>query len=308
MRVAVVTNRNRPGYPDENVRDHLRWMRRAAAKRARLVLFPELSLPGYSTRPFMRRMGMALDAPPCRKLCSAARELDLFVAFGLALKRGRQLSISHVIAGPQGIVGHYEKVHLAGGPTGEAAVFSPGEAFRVFDVDGVAVGVNICFDGRHPASSLCVAHMGAEVILHPHGNTVGMLGRDPAEWARNKRAYLGPRSFDTCSYTLVCNSVGRPVDRDGVRRAFCGGALVLGPDGQFVAHSKTTALRAHMIVADLDILDLRNRRPGSSLACRRPEVYVKALLQSSRLRWPPGEPDRPGEPCPPTGTPRRRRE
>ena len=280
MRVAVVTNRNRPGYPGENVKDHLAWMRRAAAKGARLVLFPELSLPGYSIQPFMRDVAMTLDAPACRKLYAAARKLDIFTAFGIALKRGRRRYISHVLAGPDGRVGHYEKVHLAGGPNGEARVFSPGSAFRVFDVEGVKVGLNICFDGRHPASSLCLAHLGAEVILHPHGNSVGPLGRTPVEWARNKRAYIGPRSFDTCTFTLVCNSVGKPVDRDGVRRKYCGGALVLGPDGAFVAHSETTALRAHMIVADLDIVGLRRRRGGSSFACRRTDVYVKALRRS----------------------------
>ena len=141
------------------------------------------------------------------------------------------------------------------------------------------VGINICFDGRHPASSLCVAHMGAEVVLHPHGNLICGLGHNPVEWAHNKRVYIGPRSFDTCTYTLVCNSIGRPVDRGGVRRNYSGGALILGPDGEFVARSETTALRAHMIVADLDILDIRKRRTGCSFACRRTDVYVKALAR-----------------------------
>ncbi len=279
MRVAVVTNRNRPGLPDENLTDHLAWVARAAGKGARLVLFPELSLSGYSSRPFMSKVAMTLDHRRCRRLYRAAREHDLFVAFGLPLKRGKRMYISHALAGPRGLLGHYEKVHLAGGAGGEARVFSPGSTFRVFDVEGVKVGINICFDGRHPASSVCLAHLGAEVILHPHGNTVGALGTNPRNWAENKRAYLGARSFDTCTFGLICNSVGHPVDRDGLRRSYSGGALIIGPDGEFVARSTATALRPHMIVADLDIAGLRERRKGSTFAVRRPEVYVKALAR-----------------------------
>jgi len=274
MRVAVVSNRNRPGFPDENLKGHLSWVRRAADAGARLVLFPELSLSGYSSAPFMRRLGMSLRGWRCRALARAAREHDLYVAFGLPLRLRRRLYLSHVLVGPRGPVGHYEKVHLAGA---EANVFEPGGGFRVFDVDGVRVGINICFDGRHPGSSLSLAHLGAEVILHPHGNTMGGLGVNPRDWTANKRAYLGARCVDTCTYSLICNSVGDVRDRAGDRVRFSGGALVLGPDGKFVARSPSETRRAHMVVADLDIEELRRRRAHSFFAKRRAGVYVKAL-------------------------------
>jgi N-carbamoylputrescine amidase len=282
MRVAAVSNRNLPGFPERNLVDHLRWIRRAAGEGARLVLFPELSLSGYSTAPFLRDVAMTLRSAPCRALIRAARERDIFVAFGLPLRRARRLFISQALVGPRGMVGHYEKVHLAGGAQGEGRVFSPGSEFRVFSVDGVSVGINICFDGRHPGSSLCLAHVGAEVILHPHGNTVGTLGREPREWTRKKRAYLGPRAVDTCTYVLICNSVGDVRDRAGQLRRFSGGALVLGPAGQFVARSASSARRPHMIVADLDVEGLRRTRSSSSFAQRRPDVYVRALAGHDR--------------------------
>ncbi|KPK81687.1 MAG: hypothetical protein AMJ81_10400, partial [Phycisphaerae bacterium SM23_33] len=223
MRVAVVSSRNVPGYPDRNLTGHLLWVGRAARRGARLVLFPELSLSGYSSKPFMRGVGMRLDDRRCRKLMQAARQHDLFIAFGLPLRRGGKLYISHVLVGPRGLVGHYEKVHLAGAAAGEGRTFAAGSHFRVFDVDGVCVGINICADGRHPGSSLSVAHLGAEVILHPHGNTVGRLGVNPRDWSAKKRAYLGPRAVDTCTYTLICNSVGSVRGLDGQMVHFSGG-------------------------------------------------------------------------------------
>ena len=277
MRVAVVSNRNRPGFPDENLADHLAWIRKAGEADVRLVLFPELSLPGYSTEAFMGEIGMTLKSAPCRSLTRAACEQGLFVAFGLPLRHRRKLYISHALVGPDGPIGHYEKVHLAGGARGEGRTFDPGAEFRVFDVEGVCVGINICFDGRHPGSSLSVAHLGAEMILHPHGNVVGGLGVDPVEWTEKKRAYLGARAVDTCTYTLICNSVGNVRDREGRLRRFSGGALILGPAGEFVARSASAIRRPHMVVADLDIEGLRRRRGGSSFAHRRGEVYAEAL-------------------------------
>ena len=131
---------------------------------------------------------MSLRGGRCKKLARAAREHDLYVAFGLPLRWRGRLYLSHALFGPKGLVGHYEKVHLAGR---EADVFVPGGEFRVFDVDGVPMGINICFDGRHPGSSLSLAHLGSEVILHPHGNAVGGLGVNPRVWTAKKRAYLG---------------------------------------------------------------------------------------------------------------------
>ena len=277
MRVAVISNRNVPGYPDENLKGHLIWIDRAAGAGARLILFPELSLSGYTTEAFVRRIGMTLDSARCVALMRKACEKDVFVAFGLPLRYRKKLYISHALVGPKGVVGHYEKVHLAGPIHGEGRVFHPGSKFRVFDVDGVSVGINICYDGRHPGSSLSVAHLGAEVILHPHGNLVGGLGKNPRDWAENKRVYLGPRSVDTSTYTLICNSIGNVTDRGGTLRKFSGGALILGPDGDFVARSPDPSRRPHMVVADLDVERLRARRLNSAINQRRVEVYAAAL-------------------------------
>ena len=279
MRVAVVSNRNLPGYPEKNVVDHLAWIKKAAGAGAHLVLFPELSLSGYSTEAFMAEIGMTMKGDGYQQLVQAARDHGLYVAFGLPFKYRNRLYISHALVGPRGPVGHYEKVHLAGASRGEGRVFHPGSAFRVFDVAGVSVGINICYDGRHPGSSLAVAHLGAEIILHPHGNLVGGLGRDPLEWTDNKRAYLGPRAVDTCTYTLICNSVGNMRDRAGHLRKFSGGALILGPDGNFVGRSPSADRRPHMVVADLDIQGLRRMRASSSFSQRRSDVYADALVR-----------------------------
>jgi len=277
MRIAVVTNKNLPGFPDENLQDHLTWIKKAAGAGARLVQFPELSLSGYTFEPFVKKIGMTLNSRRVLSLIREAKKSDIYIAFGMPLRSRGKFYISHVLVGPKGLVGHYEKVHLAGPVYGEGKVFSPGKQFRVFDVDGITVGINICYDGRHPGSSLSVAHMGAEVVLHPHGNLIGGLGTDPVDWTGNKQVYIGRRSIDTCTYTVVNNSIGNLRDRDGQVRKFSGGAVVFGLDGEFVARSSSRQRRPHMIIADLDIEGLRRRRVQSAINQRQTEVYVKAM-------------------------------
>jgi N-carbamoylputrescine amidase len=281
MQVAVISNRNRPGFADDNQQDHVAWIRRAAEAGARLVLFPELSLSGYTTEGFVRRSAMSLQHKRCRALLRVAQEHEIYVAFGMPLRQQGKLFISHVLVGPSGLVGHYEKVHLAGPLYGEGKVFHPGSEFRVFDVDGARVGINICYDGRHPGSSLATAHLGAEIILHPHGNYVGDLGANPLDWTENKRAYLAARAVDTCTYTLICNSVGNLRDPLGHVHRYSGGAVILDPEGCYVARSPSSRRQPHMIVADLDMDALRQRRAGSSFSERRTDIYATALSTES---------------------------
>jgi predicted amidohydrolase len=282
MRVAAVTNRNVPGFPDENLLDHLAWIKKAARENVRLLLFPELSLSGYSHAPFMPGIAMGLENKRIKRIAAAAREHGMFISFGFPLRKGKKIYISQALAGPRGILGHYEKVHLAGERIGEGEIFSPGDTFRVFKVDGVGVGINICFDGRHPAPSACLSHLGAEIILHPHGNGRGRLGVNPADWVAKKRAYLGARAVDTCTYTLICNSIGDVRDKSGAKVSYSGGALILGPEGEFINRSKSTARRPHMVLADLDIEALRKLRSTKGLVQSARAAYLKAFSKDVR--------------------------
>lgn len=281
LRIALISNKNIPGDPIRNMEDHLEWIKKAHAEGARLILFPELSLSGYSFENSVRDSALTLDSRECRTLVEKATDLNLYVAFGLALFKNSKTYISHVLAGPDGIVGTFEKVHLAYRHNEEGNVYSPGSTFRVFNVDGVKIGIMICFDGRFPASALCLAHLGAEVVLHPHANYTGEFGRDPVDWSEKKLIYLGPAAYDNCIYSLMCNSVGSVTSSSGSKYAFCGGALAIGPDGKPVVKSLKRDQKPHMLLCDLDIAGLRELRsdPLTYFTMRRPEIYIKALSE-----------------------------
>ena len=67
------------------------------------------------------------------------------------------------------------KTHIT---EGEQQVFEPGDAYPVFDLDGLKFGINICYDMQFPEAAAAVAAAGAALLVCPANN---MLTRANAE-------------------------------------------------------------------------------------------------------------------------------
>jgi predicted amidohydrolase len=77
------------------------------------------------------------------------------------------------------LVGIYRKLHLFGA---EREVFAPGDrGLPIFDLDGVSVGVLICYDLRFPEALRVLALQGAEIIGVPAAWVPAFDQRAPAE-------------------------------------------------------------------------------------------------------------------------------
>ncbi len=61
----------------------------------------------------------------------------------------------------------YNKVHLADGEDGEGRTFAAGNRLDVFEVEGVKIGFQICFDLNFPESMRTLALKGAELVFWP---------------------------------------------------------------------------------------------------------------------------------------------
>ena len=64
-------------------------------------------------------------------------------------------------------VAHYSKVHLADGKEGEGKHFEEGNELNVFEIEGIKVGFQICFDLNFPEGCRTLALKGAELIFWP---------------------------------------------------------------------------------------------------------------------------------------------
>lgn len=64
-------------------------------------------------------------------------------------------------------VAYYRKVHLADGDEGEGRYMKAGDRLDVFEIEGITVGFQICYDLNFPEGCRTLALKGAELIFWP---------------------------------------------------------------------------------------------------------------------------------------------
>lgn len=168
--------------PGANLANIRRLARAAVARGARLVAFPEYSSWfRFELGPWYREHAEPLDGPFVAGLAVVARETGAWLVAGTVEapvpgSADDRVSNTLVALDPAGeLVATYRKAHLydAFGAR-ESEWIRPGDlaAPATFDVDGLTVGLQTCYDLRFPEVTRRLVDAGAEVVVVP------------AEWVR----------------------------------------------------------------------------------------------------------------------------
>jgi deaminated glutathione amidase len=231
---------------------------RAAARGARVVLFPEYS--SYFVDPFdetLRTHAQDVHGPFATALISLAARLEIHIVAGLLERAsdGTRVRNTVIAVDADGVVATYRKLHLydAFGQR-ESDWVEPGriEAPETFDVDGVRFALMTCYDLRFPEVARVLADTGAAAVLVA------------AEWVRGPlkehhwRTLLHARAIEN---TLYVAGADHPPPL-GV-----GHSLVIDPQGVQIAAVGTTT---DVAVAHIDPAAVeRVRRVNPALGLRR---------------------------------------
>jgi len=192
---------------------------------ADLICFPEAFLQGYdvtadhvaevaidlSSAGFARVLRSLSGFRPTIVLGLIEREGDRFFNTAIAIARGR-------------IVARYHKARLL---ESEQLIFTPGSCATVFDVAGVSVGLNICYDLNFPETVAASAERGASVIVAPCNN---MLRRQNAELWKDRHSQIRcARARESALWIISSDVTG---ERDG--RISYGPTAIIDPHGTVV--------------------------------------------------------------------------
>jgi predicted amidohydrolase len=246
-----------------------RLTRAAAADGARLIVLPEKwSVLGADDD--LRAGAEALDGPAISWSQSIARELSIDLVAGSIVegREGRErLANTSVHVDPRGEVrAVYRKLHMfdvevAGRAYRESAVTEPGEEVMLSaTIDGVELGMSICYDLRFPELFGALAVRGARVVVLPSAFTLPTT-RD--HWEILVRA----RAIENEVFVIAANQVGP--HPGGHHSGGC--SMIVDPWGGVLARADD---REGFVAADLDLdrqLEIRAQLPV--LAHRRPQVY-----------------------------------
>ena len=135
----------RPGRLSEAVEAHVRFARAAALLGAKALVFPELSLTGYS-RALGLHDALRVTDPVLDPLAEIAWKLGITLVVGAPIPGKDRLMIASLCFRPDGRVLTYTKSLLH---PGEEGTFEPGHGGALLNVDGTRVALAICAEINH---------------------------------------------------------------------------------------------------------------------------------------------------------------
>ncbi|MEI7032034.1 carbon-nitrogen hydrolase family protein [Streptomyces pratensis] len=258
LRTALLQSSGRPGAVAENLKALDEAAARGAAAGARLLVAPELFLTGYAIGDAVPELAEPADGPGPRSVAEIAVRHGLAVLFGYPERDGDQVFNASQLVGPDGTrLADYRKTHLFG--CFEQEWFTPGEQTVVqAELDGVRIGLLICYDVEFPENVRAHALAGTDLLLVP---TAQM---HPYQFVAE--SVIPVRAFENQMYVAYVNRTGPEGEFE-----FVGLSCLAGPDGTV----RTRAGRGEeLVVGEVDVeLLAASRAANPYLHDRRPGLY-----------------------------------
>lgn len=207
-----------------------------------LIVFPEAFLSGYCYESLDEALRFALPSQSPIFTEIARSCVDCYAIVGYSEIDGDRLYNTAVVLGEGRVMGSYRKTHLP--YLGMDRFATPGERLPIFDLNGVKVGIGICFDVRFPELARCYALAGVDILCLP---------TNWPQFAEPTSNLICPtRAMENHIFVIAADRVG---EERGVH--FCGHSKIIDPKGRILA-SADHAEEA-LIVAEIDALSARNK-------------------------------------------------
>src|ERR1700761_7356671 len=217
--------------PAANLQLVREYSARAADAGARLVVFPEATMCRFGVP--LAPIAEPVDGPWADGVRRIATDSDITVIAGMFTPAADGRVTNTLIAAGPGTPNqpdtHYDKIHLydAFGFT-ESRTVSPGREPVVITVDGVGVGLTVCYDIRFPELFTTLARRGAQLITVSASWAAGPGKLE--QWTLLARA----RALESTSYIVAAGQAypGEPLA--SAAPTGVGGSLVVSPFGEVV--------------------------------------------------------------------------
>ena len=217
------------GDVETNVEHHLRLAELAVARRASVVVYPELSLTGYELD-LAEELAFAPDDARLAPLSAAADASGATLIVGAPVRLERGLHIGAFVLAPGAPPAIYTKHHVH---ESERPPFVSGILDPAVEVSGLDAALAICADINHPGHAARAAERGARLFLAgvvsaPDGyelesGRLATYARQHSMVTVMANAGADASSFPTAGRSAIWDDAGRLVARhDGL-----GAGLVL---------------------------------------------------------------------------------
>ena len=275
-KIAVAQIDSIIGNLEKNVKHHINFVKKAIVKKADIIVFPELSLTGYSIKDL--NWDTALRAEPniyFTEFLRLSKQITIIIG---AVEEAENYGIynsAFLFEDNKVYSAHRKNYPPTYGMFEEMRYFSQGKDVRVFNSKFGKLGILICEDMWHISLPYILAHDGADVIISLTASPTRLSGTKKELTSatvnhEQHRAYA--RLLST--YIVFANRVGV---EDGIN--FWGGSQIVAPSGDPVATAKL--FEEDLIIATIDANEIRrSRRFSRHFIDDSPEFTIQQLKNS----------------------------
>lgn len=229
----------------ENIAKNLaairRGMENAADEKVRLLLTPECALCGYPPVevPSVQAIDQKSLAEGYQEIVELARKLQIYVALGTVTFQGADAYNSIQMIDPRGKdLKPYHKRALWGWDKNN---FQPGNETGIYNIDGITVGVRICFEVRFPEyfRELFLEQVDLALVSFADGGQEDQKGR-----FNTIQSHLISRAAENVMYVASANSTSQKQ---------LAPTCIIDPDGNVIAIAPMN--EDHLLTAEIEIAE-----------------------------------------------------
>lgn len=217
------------GNKAHNISVMAKYAHKASQQNADIIIFPEMSLTGYTVRDLAYDLAEEIPGPSTRRIQKIAKQEGVYIVHGMPERSDKGKAILYntaVLTGPEGYVGKYRKTHL---PTHsvfeEKRYYRPGYQTPVFETTLGKLGLVICYDIFFPEITRALRLQGAKFIV--------CISASPAVRRRFFETLTTARAIENTCFLAYVNLVGI---ENGLQ--FWGGSRLVSPNGTIITQAK----------------------------------------------------------------------
>lgn len=275
MKVALAQISPHLGDVKKNLALHLEYIEKAKKKRTDLLIFPELSLTGYTLQDLVPDVAITPgDSKELAFLLKAAGKTA--VVLGFIEERAEEKgifynSVAYLFDGK--ILHIHRKVFLPTfGMFDETRFFAQGKNFFTFPTPNGRTGMMICRDFLSYGAGYLLFAGGAEIII--------AISAAPGRGLSGEEGFGSSRMWELMGemlsrfsnvFCIYCNRVGF---EDG--KPFAGGSFIFNPFGKLLCLASYT--ESQMLIQDIDMEESREaRKLWPYKRDDKPEIILESL-------------------------------
>ena len=288
IRIACAVPAVKTADVTKNTADIIRYMTEADAKNVDIILFPELSITGYTCGDlfYQDRLHTAVEKGLEEILAWSEEHPALTAVVGLPVRLGMGLANCAAVISEGVIRGLVSKTYLPDyGGSNESRWFSSVEEGKMvtlagqqvtlgtdllYNVGGAAVGIEVCEDLFAPiAPSNFLALNGAEVILNPAASSQ-IVGK------KLQRAARVQAQSEICRCIYAYASAGCT---ESTSDLVYSGHSIIAENGTILAQSRNVVDSDYLLIQDCDLGKIRAERRRNATFRNAAERYAGGMLK-----------------------------